>query len=268
MTLALHYSQRPTETPLVLLPPFPLDDRFFYRIREILTDIPLILVDPPGFGDSPTPTALAYALGTSAKPSLGLYARALAASLDKIGVDRVVLAGVSIGGYTTLAFAEMYPQRVAGVGLLDTSAAADTSEKRESRERMASQLEAGGDPGPFMAQLLHDVVSPVTRAERHDLLNTLDHWYEQAPATSIAWSQRAMADRPARLEVLRQLTVPGLVIRGEDDGVSSAEAARDMADALGTEVVEIQRAGHMAAVEEPEPVAAALRDLWERSTRD
>ena len=39
-----------------------------------------------------------------------------------------------------------------------------------------------------------------------------------------------------------------------------------MAEALGTTVVEIPDAGHMAAVENPEPVARALADLWEQAT--
>ena len=89
--------------------------------------------------------------------------------------------------------------------------------------------------------------------------------FEQAPAEGIAWAQRAMAARPDRLEVLRRLRIPALVLRGEDDTVSSPEQAAAMAEALGTSVVEVPRAGHMAAAEDPEPVARALADLWERA---
>ena len=63
-------------------------------------------------------------------------------------------------------------------------------------------------------------------------------------AAGIAWAQRAMAARPDRLDVLRRLRVPALVLRGEDDAVSSHTQMSAMAEALGTTLVEIPRAGH------------------------
>ena len=44
-----------------------------------------------------------------------------------------------------------------------------------------------------------------------------------------------------------------------------AASFQAMAEALGTTLVEIPRAGHMAAAEDPEPVARALADLWDRA---
>lgn len=267
VTIAMHYDTEPVGIPLVLLPPFPLDARVWRPVRSLLADLPVIAVDPPGFGDSADPTALAHRLGRSAVPALETYAAGVADALDQLGIDRIVLAGVSIGGYTAMAFAAMYPERLAGIGLLNTIAAADTPERRELRERMAVRVEEGASPSALMAGLLYDVVSPMTRTEREQLYERLENWYEQAPATGIAWSQRAMSARPGRLDVLAGLKIPALVLRGQDDAIAGVSASQDMAQALGTAVVEIPRAGHMAVIEEPEPVAAALRDLWERSTR-
>lgn len=263
--LALHFDARPEGIPLVLLPAFPLDGRMFREIRRRLEGW-VIAVDPPGFGDSASGRRTAAHLGDPAAPALETYARALARALDEVGAEKVVLAGVSIGGYTAMAFAELFPERLAGIGLLDTKAEEDDIEMREYRLRMADAIESGAAAGRHLAPLLDHVVSPVTKHERGAVLKELAEYFEQAPAAGIAWAQRAMAARPGRLEVLRGLRIPALVLRGEDDAVSSRPQMAAMAEALGTTVVEIPDAGHMAAVENPEPVARALADLWEQAT--
>lgn len=264
--IALHFDGRPAGIPLVLLPAFPLDGRMFRSVRRHL-DGWVITADPPGFGDSASARTVSSHLGQSVEPSLETYAHALADALDGVGAGRVVMAGVSIGGYTTMAFADLYPDRLAGIGLLDTRAGADTLEQREHRLRMAAAMTADQPKkGHYLAPLLENVVSPVTKRDREAVYEQLADWFEQAPAAGIAWAQRAMAARPDRHAVLRRLDIPALVLRGEHDTVSTAEHAAMMAEALGTQVVEIAEAGHMAAVENPVPVAAALADLWERAT--
>ncbi|MGM0385026.1 MAG: alpha/beta fold hydrolase [Actinomycetota bacterium] len=262
--IALHFNARPAGIPLVLLPAFPLDGRMFRGVRKYL-DGWVITADTPGFGDSAPARTLSAHLGEPSEPSLRTYARGLALALDEVGAGKVVLAGVSIGGYTTLAFAELFPERLAGIGLLDTRADRDDIDMREYRLRMADALGANEPAVRYLAPLLDHVVSPVTKREREDTFEMLAESFEQAPAAGIAWAQRAMAARPDRLEVLRRLHVPSLVLRGEDDSVSSPAQAAAMAEALGTIVVEVPEAGHMAAVENPGPVARALTDLWERA---
>ncbi|HZK04922.1 MAG TPA: alpha/beta hydrolase [Actinomycetaceae bacterium] len=264
--IALHIDRSASGVPLVLLPAFPLDARMWGPVREILDKIPVIAVDPPGFGDRGAPADITYALRAGPHAALETYARAVAAALDDLGVGRIVLAGVSMGGYTAMAFAELFPARLAGIGLLDTSARTDPSDKRQGRLSMVSALEGGQTPDAFTPGLLDSVISPVTKTERGELFELLSSWYAQAPTDGIIWSQRAMAARPGRLDVLESLDVPGLVLRGVDDGLSPFDASEEMAAALGTVVVEVPRAGHLAAVEDPESVAEALRDLWQRAT--
>ncbi len=266
--IALHYDHRPTETPLVLLPPFPLDARFYRDVQDLLRDLPVVVVDPPGFGASPDPVALAHALGEPEEPALETYARGIAEALGTLGVERIVLAGVSIGGYSAMAFAELFPSRLAGIGLLDTAGEADGEEKIADRTKMAESVEQGTPPGVLLTPTIPNMVSEVTMNQREDLVARLEPWYADAPAAGVSWSQRAMAARPERLSVLRSLDIPALVVRGEDDAVSSADSASAMAEALETEVVEIPEAGHLAAIEDPQAVARALRDLWERAVRE
>ncbi len=163
--IALHFDARPEGIPLVLLPAFPLDGRMFRGVRRYL-DGWVITADPPGFGDSAPPRAVSAHLGEPAGPSLETYARAVARALDEVGAGRIVLAGVSIGGYATMAFAEIFPERLAGIGLLDTKAESDDIEMREYRLRMADAMSANEPTVRFLAPLLDHVVSPFTKRER------------------------------------------------------------------------------------------------------
>lgn len=228
-------------------------------VRAGLHDGWIITVDPPGFGDSPTPPA------TGQVPSLEAYARWLGDALTSIGADRVVLVGAAWGGFTALAFAEAYPERLAGIGLLATRAVADNVAQQSDRRLIAAAVTDPRRGRRLLAPHLGTVTSPVTRAQRPEVYEMLARWSEQAPATAIAWAQRAMAGRPNRLDVLQRLSVPALVLRGSDDVLNSPENVRKMAEALGTAVVTVPDAASMAAVEVPDLVVPALQRLWDEA---
>jgi pimeloyl-ACP methyl ester carboxylesterase len=76
-----------------------------------------------------------------------------------------------------------------------------------------------------------------------------------------------MAARDDTLDVLQALAgLPALVLRGADDMLSSQADVEAMAGALGCPVTTIDGAGHLAALEQPAAVAAALRALVESLT--
>lgn len=69
------------------------------------------------------------------------------------------------------------------------------------------------------------------------------------------------------LHVLESLSVTALVLYGSQDAITGAKEHEAMAAALGTEAVVVDGAGHLSAVEAPDQVAAALTDLYRRSTQ-
>lgn len=259
--LALHRHGPASGLPLVLLHGFPLDARMWDDVVAQLPDVPVLTLDAPGFGASPAPDDVAAAVSREPGPSLETYADAVAATLRGEGVDRAVVAGLSMGGYVTLALAERHRGLLAAVGLLDTRADADGDDARANRLRMAE--EAGRSGADAVAGMVDVVLGETTRAERPEVVDRVRGWAAQGTPAGIAWAQRAMAARPARLSALEDLEVPGLVLRGAEDLTSTQEAAEAMARALGgeSELVVVPRAGHMSAVEDPAAVAQALRRL-------
>lgn len=254
--VVLHELRPGTGLPLVLLHAFPLDSRMWTDVAALLPgDVPVLAADLPGLGaagGAPLP-----------EPALEAAADAVAAALTAAGHDRVVLAGLSMGGYVALALAERDPGRVAGIGLLDTKATADPDDARANRLRVASVVEDAGTVDevlPMATALLG------TAAQQHlELVARLEAWIGSQPPAGVAWSQRAMAARPDRTAVLAGFDGAALVLVGEEDRPTPVAAARAMADVLGVQPVVVPAAGHLTAVEAPSVVADALGDLVRRA---
>lgn len=256
----------PGRLPLVLLHGFPLDHRMWLDVVDLLAGDPTVLaVDLPGFGASPSGPDVAQALGAAPEPSLDVVADGVAAALRAEGVDRAVVAGLSLGGYVAMALVERHPDLVAGLGLVDTKSTADTDEARERRHDVARTV---------MAEMRVDAVlgmrtallGATNRVARPDLSERLERWIRDQGPAAVAYAQEAMAARPDRTAVLAGYSGPAVVVVGDEDEIAPVAAAQHMVDALAdAELVVVPRAGHMTSNESPEPVAAALGGLLARA---
>ncbi len=266
--LALHTLRPGGGTPLVLLHGFPLDHRMWGDVVDLLTGDPTVLApDLPGFGTSPVGEDVAEHVAGGPEPSVDVMADGVALTLRAAGVDRAVVAGLSMGGYVAMALADRHPELVAGLALLDTKSVADPEPARANRLRIAEAVLAAGDVEevvPMRTTLLGET----SRQTRPDLVAHLETWIRDQGAPGVAWAQRAMAARPDRTEVLRGVHVPAVVMVGEQDELSPLDQARQMVEALpDAELVVVPAAGHMTTIENPEPVAAALSALLVRAER-
>ncbi|MBC3844006.1 alpha/beta fold hydrolase [Streptacidiphilus sp. 4-A2] len=249
-------------TPLLLLHAFPLSSRMW---QAQLDELPgpdgasarVLAVDLRGFGGT--------ALGPD-QPSLDLLADDLALLLDRAGVDRAVVAGLSLGGYTAMAFARRHPGRLAGLLLADTKAVADTEQQRANRERIARAVLARGSVRLLADEQLPSPLLGVGSAERDPrLVERVRELIEQATPEAVAWMQRAMAGRADSLELLARLDLPALVLVGEEDLITPVAEAQAMASALpDAELTVLPGVGHLSAMEAPDAFNAAVRRLLAR----
>src|SRR5215203_7214226 len=112
--------------PVVLLHAFPLNGRMFEPQMEVLSEEHRVVApDYPGFGRSPR---------TPAQPDVRYYAEAVRRLLDRLGIERVVLGGVSMGGYVAFGCLRLFPERVSGLVLANTRPEPDSEEMRENRK--------------------------------------------------------------------------------------------------------------------------------------
>lgn len=240
--------------PLVLLHAFPLSAAMWSGIS---LPCRVIAPDQRGFGRSP--------LGDDA-PSLGACADDVIALLDRLGLDRVVLGGLSMGGYVAMELLRRAPERVAGLLLADTKAQADDAEQREGRLRLAETVERDGT-GQLAEQVLPALLGRTSLEGRPEVVERVRAMVGAASPATVAWASRAMAARPDSFDVLRASDVPALVVVGEQDVLSPVGQAREMADALPQgRLLVVPEAGHLSAVEDPGAFSAGVTGFLEELT--
>jgi len=245
MSVELHVEETGAGAPLVLLHAFPLDSRMWLDARPRLGErFRVITPDLRGFGSSP--------LGSD-EPSVDAMARDVVDLLDRLSLERVVLGGLSMGGYVAMAFLRHHADRVRAVVLADTKAAADPPAARDNRERIARTALEERSARVVVDDVLPTLLGETTRKQRPHVEQAVRSLVGNAPPEAIAWAQRAMGARPDSFDVLRALTVPTLVVVGDEDRVSPLTDARAMAEAAPVgRLAVLAGAGHLSAMETPE----------------
>jgi pimeloyl-ACP methyl ester carboxylesterase len=249
--MELAYRESGSGRPLVLLHAFPLSSAMWLEQRNGLSDACRVITpDQRGFGGS--------ALGED-PPSLDAAADDVAELLDRLELDRVVLGGLSMGGYVAMAFLRRHPARVDALLLADTKASADPEPARANRERIAVAVETDEASTVLLDDVLPSLLGSTTTASRPLVSGRVRGLVQAAPAAAVAWAQRAMAARPDSFDALRAFDRPALVIVGAEDVLSPPPDAEAMVAALPqARLAVMPEAGHLTAVETPEAFNAEV----------
>ncbi len=181
-----------------------------------------------------------------------------AALLDLLGIEKAVVGGCSMGGYAAFAFVRRHPQRLAGLVLQDTRAGADTTEAKANRAALAAKVLAEGTPAAVEA-LLPKLVGETSHRERGDLVARVRQRILAASPQGIANALHGLARRADSRETLPTIAVPALVLVGAEDVLTPPVEAATMAAAISRARLDvIPKAGHLANLENPAAVSAAL----------
>lgn len=248
--LDLHYTEAGQGMPVVLVHGFPFNHHIWdAQIAGLSAGYRVIAPDLRGFGESPAPDD-GY--------SMDDFAADIVALLDRLGIDRAVWVGHSMGGYITFAALRRWPERVSAVALVATHAQPDSHEKKLQREASADNAMIKGVSDTAFSMMGTIFASEVDRqgpmAQRiYDIMiNTAPH--------AVAGALRGMAARPDSRDVARALSIPALVVAGEDDEAVDAKLTGELAQLIpGAQHIVIPGAGHMPMVEQPEALTDTLR---------
>jgi pimeloyl-ACP methyl ester carboxylesterase len=256
----LAYQEAGTGTPVVLLHAFPLSAQMWQAQLAGLADACRVVTpDLRGFGGSPL---------DGEEPSLDLMADDVAALLDRLALNQVVLSGISMGGYVVMAFLRRHADRVRAVVLADTKAGADPEPARENRLRIARVVLGEAGLEVLVEDVLPGLLGVTTKSQRPDVLERVRKLTLTADPAGVAWAQRAMAARPDSFETLRGVDLPALVVVGEEDELSPPTEAQAMVDALKrARLATIPAAGHLSAIENPDRFNAVVREFVKTAVR-
>jgi pimeloyl-ACP methyl ester carboxylesterase len=238
-------------TPVLLVHGFPLSHAMWHhQIETLKRDFRVIAPDLRGFGASSV---------TEGTVAMEQFADDLNALLDKLQVsEKIVLCGLSMGGYIAFEFWRKYRQRVRGLVLCDTKAEADTDEAAQARRTMADKVLKEG------AAVVADAMIPklfakITAETRPGVVEGVRQTILNTSPQGIAAAQRGMAERRDSSALLSTVNVPTLVIVGKEDQITTVEQMRKIAAATRVSgPAEVPEAGHLSPLENPTAVNAEL----------
>jgi pimeloyl-ACP methyl ester carboxylesterase len=240
--ITLGYDDTGRGDPLVLVHGHPFD-RTMWRpqVAEFARTMRVITPDLRGYGESDVVPGITL---------LETFARDLAALLDHLGVDRVILGGLSMGGQIAMEFHRLFPERLRALVLADTFATPETPEGREARNAMADRLLRDGMDA-YAAEVLPKMITPASIAE---LPAVADHVLTMMRGTSregAAAALRGRAERPDYLAMLPTVSVPVLVLVGSEDEYTPVSDAEAMCERLpDATLVVINGTGHLPNLEQ------------------
>jgi pimeloyl-ACP methyl ester carboxylesterase len=185
---------------------------------------------------------------------------AMAARILSEAPPRFSLIGHSLGGYIALEIMRQAPDRVTRLALMNTQARPDPPEVTERRKSQLAASAAGNFEevmNAFFALLVHP--SRVGDASLREQLRLA--CLDAGPET-FRRQQIAVMGRVDSRPFLPKIRVPTLVLSGDEDRLISNDFSREMAELIpNAALVIVPQCGHMAPLEQPQAVNAAL-DQW------
>ncbi|MEV5967104.1 alpha/beta fold hydrolase [Kribbella sp. NPDC051952] len=186
------------------------------------------------------------------------FARDVIGLADHLGIGTFVLGGLSMGGQIVMETYRLFPERITGLILADTSAQAETPAGRTIRHQMADRLLTEG-MGPYAEEVLTKMVAPSNVATLPEVAENVMLMMLAAPPAGAAAALRGRADRPDYLETLEGAAVPTLVVVGSDDAFTPIADAELMHKTLPDSILAvIEGAAHMPNLEREDEFNAIL----------
>ena len=243
---------------LLLVHGFPLDHSLWAHQVASLARWRRIAPDLRGAGASDAPDG-GYSMAT--------YADDLVRLLDRLQIERAVVAGVSMGGYVAFELLRRHRARVMGLILVDTRADADNAEARKGREGMMEIARTHG-AAAVAERMVPRLLGRSTQQTQPNIVEQLKAMIGRTPVSGIVGALGAMRDRPDSTPLLPTIDVPTLVVVGAEDELMPPTAARDMAAAIPSAAMRtIAGAGHLAPLEAPTAVTRVIAEFLEAVPR-
>lgn len=212
----------------------------------------VLTVDLPGHGGSEV---------TGEPHTVEYMAGAVREVIKDTGEKKVLLAGHSLGGYVTLAFAEKYPELLSGYVLLHSHPFADSPEAVTKRKREIFVVRAGKKDIVYPASISM-MFAEQNLARMPEELARSKEIASQNSAKGIIAMLNAMMARPSRSALVESGTLPLLWILGRHDLYFSPEKALgDIKLPGNARVVILENSGHLGFVEETDLTAELINEF-------
>lgn len=241
---------------VLLLHAVPFNSRMWEPQLEALSaKARLIAPDLPGFGLSPAREIR----------SLSDYAESVVELLDDLGVEEVIVAGVSSGAYIAFDMIAPLGNRLKGLVIAGAVATPYAEQAPLDRRRLAAGIECGG-PDASPAKYLPELLGWSSERDNPSLFARLQQIVSENSPAGISAALRAIADRPDFSSILPEIRCPTLCIAGVDDPLTPPRLVRDMAERIPVARAVSIAGGHLVNLEAPEAFNAELEKFFSEAT--
>ncbi|OBZ08681.1 alpha/beta fold hydrolase [Bacillus sp. FJAT-26390] len=217
-------------------------------VDELEQYVRIIAPDARGHGRSSATNEDVY--------TMEMYAEDVAQMLITLQIHNAVLLGHSLGGYITLALAEMYAKKLSGFGLIHSTALEDSEAAKQNRDKAVAALEESGVQ-PFVDGLIPKLFAP---ANVEAMPSEIERAKQIGYGTSLqgaVGTARGMKIRANRTHIIEQTELPVLLVSGANDKVIPTDSTFAASNRSTVKVV-LDSAGHMGMVEQPKELVQAI----------
>jgi pimeloyl-ACP methyl ester carboxylesterase len=235
--------------PVMLVHGFGEDSSVWEKQETVLEkNFQLIVPDLPGSGQS----------ASTEDMSMEGMARVLKLVLDESGIESCIMIGHSMGGYITLAFAELFPEKLRAFGLFHSTAYADNEEKKTARRRGIEFIQEHG-PDKFLEQSTRNLFSEEFSKKNPAQVQEFIDRFTNFPAQSLVNYYEAMMQRPDRTRVLKEFNGPVMFIIGKYDNAILPDQVLEQCHLPRLAYIQLlMHSGHLGMIEETTASTAFL----------
>lgn len=179
--------------------------------------------------------------------------------LSQLRIRKAILVGHSMGGYVALAFAELYPEKMKGLVLLNSTSKEDSPERKKNRDRAIKAVKK--DYETFIRLSIANLFS---EENREILIKEIEEVKIQAlktPLQGIVASLEGMKIRKDREILLHTTAYPKLLILGKKDPVLNYDENLEQIKNTDVELVTFPD-GHMSSIENRDELLTVLSNFF------
>ena len=175
--------------------------------------------------------------------------------------QKITILGHSMGGYITLAFAKLFPQKLNGFGLIHSTAFADSEEKKQVRLRCIDAMETYGGYA-FLKNTIPNLFSNYFKENNFNQVENLIENSKTISNTALKQYYTAMMNRENTTIVLQNTTVPVLFIIGKEDVATPMQDVLQQCHLPNQSFIQIlENVGHIGMLEAPEKVNVCIANF-------
>ena len=181
--------------------------------------------------------------------------------IDELKLNRPILCGLSMGGYISLRAVERMENKFSALILCDTKSAADDNGGKIKRAEAIKQINSG-EFDPFIESfVLNCFGEKFVKENNAEYRKVVDRSKKNNPL-GVKGCLLAMAGRTDTTEYLSKIKIPTLVISGSKDRLTPPAVMEPMANQISnSEFVQIDGAGHMTPIENPQMVNESIKNF-------